>query len=344
MVDAVCSLYNTCRRALASPEDSSERATARSALARRLRKWGCSRAPSRWLGSREHRSTAKVMEEELESGRVQGEAFDFFILYTAWMTEQDLAIQRERAERRETVWPLRGVLEIEHEEQEWGEALMHGDHTAWLNGTSKSLHDALGHAAPGTFILAGITLTEHVCKPSSNEYAFEMLTFSELARRWGLPNTPRVFKEYNRMLGELREGYQDTAPWFGEERMARTMVKPCTAWQLWDGCGRIGNDGVWRGGWPVGDGVQSRRKGSSFTEMLQKARASGEVVEKSKWAEALRETYRDVRRKDAVEWRDGAPRDVDRYGTRIVQVWPGADHRSGGEVRIAGPGGLSASR
>ena len=336
MVDAVCSLYNTCRRALASPEDSSERATARSALARRLRKWGCSRAPSRWLGSREHRNTAKVMEEELEAGRVQGEAFDFFILYTAWMTEQDIAIQRERAERRETVWPLRSVLEIEHEEQEWGEALMHGDHTAWLNGTSKSLHDALGHAAPGVFILAGITLTEHVCKPSSNEYAFEMLTFNELARRWGLPSTPRVFKEYNRMLGELRDGYQDTAPWFGEERMARTMVKPCTAWQLWDGCGRIGSDGVWRGGWPVGDGVQSRRKGSSFTEMLQKARASGETIEKSKWAEALRETYKDVRRKDAVEWRDGAPSDVDRYGTRIVQVWPGADHRSGGDVRIAG--------
>ena len=336
MVDAVCSLYNTCRRALASPEDSSERATARSALARRLRKWGCSRAPSRWLGSREHRNTAKVMEEELESGRVQGEAFDFFILYTAWMTEQDIAIQRERAERRETVWPLRGVLEIEHEEQEWGEALMHGDHTAWLNGTSKSLHDALGHAAPGAFILAGITLTEHVCKPSSGEYAFEMLTFNELARRWGLPSTPRVFKEYNRMLGELREGYQDTAPWFGEECMARTMVKPCTAWQLWDGCGRIGSDGVWRGGWPVGDGVQSRRKGSSFTEMLQKARASGEAVEKSKWAEALRETYKDVRRKDAVEWRDGAPRDADRYGARIVQVWPGADHRNGGDVRIAG--------
>ena len=336
LVDAVCSLYNTCRRALASPEDSSERALARSALARRLRKWGCTRAPTKWLGSEEHRNTAAVMEEELESGRVQGEAFDFFILYTAWMSKQDIAIQRERAEQREAVYPLRSVLEVEHNETEWGEALMHGDHTAWLSGSSKSLHDALGHAAPGVFILAGITQTEHVCRPSTSEYAFEMLTFSELARRWGLPSTPRVFKEYNRMLGELRGGYADTAPWFGEECMTRTMVKPCTAWQLWDGCGRIGSDGVWLKGWPVGDGVQSRRKGSSFTELLKEARASSEVVAKERWAEALRETYKDVRKKHAVEWRDGAPSDVDRYGTRIVQVWPGADHSSGGRVKVAG--------
>ena len=37
LVDAVGALYSTCRRALASPEDSIERATARSALARRAR-------------------------------------------------------------------------------------------------------------------------------------------------------------------------------------------------------------------------------------------------------------------------------------------------------------------
>jgi hypothetical protein len=85
------------------------------------------------------------MEEELEAGRVQGEAFDFFILYTAWMTEQDRAILRERATRGEVLAPLRGVLSVEHEEKEWGEALMQGKHAAWLNGSSKSLHDALGH-------------------------------------------------------------------------------------------------------------------------------------------------------------------------------------------------------
>ena len=54
IVDAVGSLFNTCRRALAAPEDSRERAVARSALARRARGWGCSTAPTSWLGSDEH--------------------------------------------------------------------------------------------------------------------------------------------------------------------------------------------------------------------------------------------------------------------------------------------------
>ena len=56
---------------------------------------------------------------------------------------------------------------------------MHSDHSAWLNGSSKSLHDVLGHAAPGVFILAGITLvsmfanrapttTRSRCSPSAN--------------------------------------------------------------------------------------------------------------------------------------------------------------------------------
>ena len=257
LVDAVSALYNTCRRALASPEDSSERALARSALARRLRKWGCSRAPDEWLGSAEHLSTAAVMEEELEAGRVQGEAFDFFILYTAWMTEQDRAIHRERATRGEVLAPLRGVLAVEHEEKAWGEALMHGKHAAWLNGSSKSLHDALGHAAPGTFILAGITLTEHLCKPGTGGYAFEMMTFSELAKRWELPKTARAFREYNRLVEELREGYGKSEPWFEEGQMARTMFRPCTARQLWDGVRRLGSDGGVLDGWPVGDGVLS---------------------------------------------------------------------------------------
>ena len=113
---------------------------------------------------------------------MQGEAFDFFILYTAWMTRQDVAMQRERAVRGEAATPMRNVLSIEHEETEGGEALMHGDqsHTTQHgtnNGSSKSLHDALGHAAPGAFILAGITLTEHVCKPGTGGYALVNVAF-----------------------------------------------------------------------------------------------------------------------------------------------------------------------
>ena len=114
IVDAVGSLYSTCRRALASPEDSSERALARSALARRARRWGCTCSPVEWLGSRAHLDTAVVMESEMESGRVTVEAFDFFILYTAWLTRHDGDIYQERAARGEKPAPLRDVLTLEH--------------------------------------------------------------------------------------------------------------------------------------------------------------------------------------------------------------------------------------
>ena len=43
-----------------------------------------------------HLDTAVAMESEMESGRVTVEAFDFFILYTAWLTRQDGDIFQER--------------------------------------------------------------------------------------------------------------------------------------------------------------------------------------------------------------------------------------------------------
>ena len=61
LVDAVAALRATCTRALASPVDSTERAAARSALARRCRFWGCTSEPLLWLGSLEHRRTAVVV-------------------------------------------------------------------------------------------------------------------------------------------------------------------------------------------------------------------------------------------------------------------------------------------
>jgi len=67
IVDAVGALYSTCRRALASPEDSPERALARSALARRARKWGCTRTTDEWLGSKQHLDAAVVVEREMET-------------------------------------------------------------------------------------------------------------------------------------------------------------------------------------------------------------------------------------------------------------------------------------
>ena len=115
IVDAVGALYSTCRRALASPEDSPERALARSALARRARKWGCTRATYEWLGSRQHLDAAVVMEREIETGAMAVEAFDFFILYTAWLSRQDTAIFQERAERGEKPAPLRNAMSVEHD-------------------------------------------------------------------------------------------------------------------------------------------------------------------------------------------------------------------------------------
>ena len=281
LVDAASALYNTCRRALASPEDSSERAIARSALARRLRRWGCNRAPAEWLGSEEHVHTAAVIEAEIEAGRVQAEAFDFFILYTAWMVRQDVAIYGERVARGELPPDLRNVLAIEHEEALWGEALMHGEHEAWRNGTSKSLCEVLGHAAPGSLVLAGVTLIEHVCRPGTEGFAFEVLPFAELAKRWVLPRSRRVHQEYERLVHDLRERAADSDSWFPGGQMSGAMFRPCTSRQLWDGLGRIRGDGAGFACWPVGDGVQSRRTGSQFTELLLSARASGESVAKT---------------------------------------------------------------
>ena len=342
LVDAVGALYNTCRRALASPEDSPERAVARSALARRLRKWGCTSAPTEWLGSREHLDTALVLEKAIEAGSMQVEAFDFFILYTAWLTRQDAAMFHEAAMSGGEPVPMRDVLSIEHEDGGWGEALLHGEHAAWRCGYSRRLHEVLGHAAPASMILSGITRTEHVCKPGMEGYAFVILTFDEMVKRWELKRSPRVHREYDNMVAELRDAYGETQPWFGGlHHMTSTMFKPCSAWQLWDGYRTRSQEGEWMSGWPTGDDVQSRRTGSRFTSLLLEARSSGTVIGKEVWAEALRETYGSVARKAAKEWRDGAPTDVDRYGTRLVQVWPGADQRCGEDQRLFGRRGVS---
>eukprot|EP00964_Phaeocystis_antarctica_P127368 scaffold91050_cov26-Phaeocystis_antarctica.AAC.1 len=67
IVDAVGSLFNTCRRALAAPEDSRERAAARSALARRaIHPHGVSARPtSRSAGNRGAQKVTGIMVERL---------------------------------------------------------------------------------------------------------------------------------------------------------------------------------------------------------------------------------------------------------------------------------------
>ena len=344
IVDAVGSLYSTCRRALASPEDSSERALARSALARRARRWGCTCSPVEWLGSRAHLDTAVVMESEMESGRVTVEAFDFFILYTAWLTRHDGDIYQERAARGEKPAPLRDVLTLEHVQDEWGEALLHNDHAAWASGESKTLQEALGRAAPASLLLAGITRVEHVCKPSAmgGTFDFVFLTFAEASKLWELPKSTRVQREYDTTIERLHSEYQNTEPWFsGHSVMVRPMVRPRTSRQLWEGVRLVGWNTEAQSGWPVGGGRRTVRGDGAFAALLRHARATGESVSRERWVAAMEGSYPGVVRQEAREWWDGAPRDRDRYGTILVHAWPGAEHREGGDRRTFGRRALS---
>ena len=340
IVDAVGALYSTCRRALASPEDSPERALARSALARRARKWGCTRATYEWLGSRQHLDAAVVMEREMETGAMAVEAFDFFILYTAWLSRQDTAIFQERAERGEKPAPLRNAMSVEHDRDEWGEAFFQDEHSAWVGGSSMQLHAALNESPPAVLLLAGVTRVEHLCKPAAlgeGAHDFDFLTFTEFTKAWELPKSKKVFAAYEETCDKLRGRFAETAPWFcGEHRMVQPMVRPRTSRQLWDGVKMIGPNVGTRDGWPVGDGCQARRGNDAFTVLLRQARVDGLTVSRERWAEALQQSYPGVTKRRAVEWWDGAPTDVDRHGTILVHVWPGAEHRTGGGSRVLG--------
>ena len=273
------------------------------------------------------------------------EAFDFFILYTAWLTRQDGDIYQERAARGEKPAPLRDVLTIEHVQDEWGEALLHNDHAAWANGESKTLQEVLGRAAPASLVLAGITRVEHVCKPSAmgGSFDFVFLTFAEASKSWELPKSKRVHREYATMLEQLHGVYEDTEPWFKDSSvMVRPMVRPRTARQLWDGVRLVGWSTEAQNGWPVSCERRIVRGDGSFSALLQHARATGESVSRERWVAAMEGSYPGVVRHGAREWWDGAPRDRDRYGTILVHAWPGAEHREGGDRRTFGRRPLSS--
>ena len=118
--------------------------------------------------------------------------------------------------------------------------------------------------------------------------------------------------------------------------MVQPMVRPRTSRQLWDGVKMIGPNAGTRDGWPVGDGCQARRGNDAFTVLLKQARVDGLAVSRERWVEALQQSYPGVTKRRAVEWWDGAPTDVDRHGTILVHVWPGAEHRTGGGNRVLG--------
>ena len=124
--------------------------------------------------------------------------------------------------------------------------------------------------------------------------------------------------------------------WWRGTNSGRSTVRTLSSKQLWDGTRCISQGLTLTAGWPLGDLRQSLRKGEQFRDMLCVARASGVVHQKQEWADALTEAYGPIERQPAVEWRDGAPTDIDKYGTRVITLWPGADYRTGGDCKIYG--------
>ena len=109
------------------------------------------------------------------------------------------------------------VMAVEHEETKWGEALMASEHSAWRNGTSKTLYDVLGAAAPASLVGVGITRVEHLCRPGDmGGGAFEFTPFAVLVKTWGLSSSHKVRVEWGKLLLELRERCLDTSPWSDE--------------------------------------------------------------------------------------------------------------------------------
>ena len=263
LVDAVGALYNTCRRALASPEDSIERATARSALARRARGWGCSVAPTSWLGSAEHLATAVEMEKAMEAKGAKPEALDFFILYTAWMTVQDREIRHERMRAGNISPPERPVVAMEHGDDPYGEAIASPNHSAWANGTSSTLFDVLRRSAPISLLSAGIIRIEHMCRPADADHDFEFVPFSELAKAWSLPTSQKVVADWRSLVQDLSKVYDGVSTWWPQGDYRYSTRRPLSSRELWDGTQRILTDGALSTGWPRGDTRQSRWGGRS---------------------------------------------------------------------------------
>lgn len=98
----------------------------------------------------------------------------FFILYTAWMTAQDKEVRHECV-MSGNIPPLeRAVLSIEHND----DAIAGSRHTAWTNGTSSTLFDVLGYAAPVSLLSVEVSFASNMCAarrmriPTSSSFFF----------------------------------------------------------------------------------------------------------------------------------------------------------------------------
>ena len=101
----------------------------------------------------------------MEKKGAKPEAFDFYILYYAWIVAEDVRIRQELCNVGKVPPLKRSAMALEHEEDEWGEALTDGAHSAWVNGESETLCALLGHAAPHSLTSKGIIRMEHLCGP-----------------------------------------------------------------------------------------------------------------------------------------------------------------------------------
>ena len=163
---------------------------------------------------------------------------------------------------------------------------------------------------------------------------------------WGLALSRRGMKEWEETVAALaairsarsassRHG-EGALDWWRGMNCGRSTVRTLSARQLWDGTRCISQGLTLSAGWPLGDLRQALRTGEQFRDMLCGARASGIVHSKQAWADALTAAYGPIERQAAVEWSDGAPTDIDKYGTRVITIWPSANYRTGGDCKIYG--------
>ena len=209
-------------------------------------------------------------------------------------------------------------------------------HSAWASGTSVTLFEILGRSAPISLLGAGINRIEHMCRPAEAGHDFEYVPFSELAKTWNLPTSRRVVTEWRTLVQDLSRLDHGGRAWWPRGDHRHSARRPLSNKELWDGTRRILTNGNLADGWPLGDTRQSRWRGGQFCEKLCSARANGTRHSKAEWAAALRQSYGDVSVAPAREWRDGAPTDVDKFGTLVATVWPEADYRTGGSYKAYG--------
>ena len=142
--------------------------------------------------------------------------------------------------------------------------------------------------------------------------------------------------DWRSLVHDLTGAYGGVNGWWPLGDYRFSSRRPLSSRELWDGTQRMRTDGTMLTGWPHGDTRQSRCGGGQFCEKLCIARATGAQFSKEEWAAALEQSYGDISVAPAKEWKDGAPTDVDKFGTLIATVWPEADHRTGGSYKAYG--------